>query len=153
MFKSLINWEFYTRVCLMENKFLCTCRFPLKHTGKRKTLSFFSNDRTYNNSCLPSVLYVCNHQFRTGLVMLHNIVLCVIVSPLVALRWSHFGTALAPGHMRQVNNLVFWNNGATSDAASSMIGHASDTTNAVAKMESNSNRISRDWPSLYQYST
>ena len=41
-------------------------------------------------------------------------VLCVIGAPLFeSTLWlraaqSHFGTAPAPGHVRQVNNLVFW---------------------------------------------
>ena len=59
-------------------------------------------------------------------------------SPLVALRWSHFGTALEPGHMRQVNNLVFWIDDATPDVASSVVGQASDTASGAAKMEPNS---------------
>ena len=44
-------------------------------------------------------------------------VLCVIDAPLFG-SWlraaqSHFGTAPAPGHVRQVNNLVFWVDDAT----------------------------------------
>ena len=31
-------------------------------------------------------------------------------------------------------------------AASSVVGYASDTASAVAKVEPNPNRISRDWP-------
>ena len=46
---------------------------------------------------------------------------------------SHFGTAPAPGHVRQVNNLVFW-------IDDSVVGYASDTASAVAKVEPSSNR-------------
>ena len=45
-------------------------------------------------------------------------VLCVIGAPLFGstlarAAQSHFGTAPAPGHVRQVNNLVFWVDDAT----------------------------------------
>ena len=53
---------------------------------------------------------------------------------------SYFGTAPTPGHVRQVNNLVFWVDDATATRASSVVGYASDTANAVAKVEPNSNR-------------
>ena len=39
-------------------------------------------------------------------------------------------------------------NGATPVASSSVVKHASDTASAVAKVEPNFNRISRDWPTL-----
>ena len=99
----------------MENKFLCV---PISSVNIHVADKYFllSNDRAPNNSCLSSVSNVCNHQFRTGLVMRRNRYikeLSVIDLPLVALRWSHFGTALAPGHVRQVNNLVFWIDDAT----------------------------------------
>ena len=49
-----------------------------------------------------------------------NVYCCVIGAPLSRLdphrlraAQSHFGTAPAPGHVRQVNNLVFWVNDAT----------------------------------------
>ena len=62
---------------------------------------------------------------------------------------SHFGTAPAPGHVRQVNNLVFWVDDATA-TASSVVGYASDTASAVAKVEPNSNRSRETGRPYYQ---
>ena len=61
---------------------------------------------------------------------------------------SHFGTAPAPGHVRQ-----FWCFGSMTrppHAASSVVGYASDTASAVAKVEPNSNR-SRETGRPYWY--
>ena len=113
MIKSLINWAFLHACLLNGKKFLCVPIFSVNiHVTDKYCL--LSNDRASNNSCLSSVSKVRNHQFGTELVMRRNIKeLCVIDSPLVALRRSHFGTTLAPGHVRQVNNLVFWIDDAT----------------------------------------
>ena len=80
-----------------------------------------------------------------GLVICHNIkcTLCyrlATVCPLVMLRWSHFGTALAPGHMCRVNNLVFWNNDMTPDMARSVVRYAADGE-CGTEFESNSARL------------
>ena len=53
---------------------------------------------------------------------------------------SHFGTAPAPGHVRQKTIWCFGSMTRPPHAASSVVGYASDTASAVAKVEPNSNR-------------
>ena len=114
--------HFYAHVCLMGHTFYKHADFQSWHTCKI-CLLLFANDQTSNNQYLSSFSYVCNHQFRVWLVIRPNIKCTLrnrlaLFVPLVVLHWSHFGTALAPSHVCQVNSLVLWNNDTTSDAAS-----------------------------------
>ena len=74
----------------------------------------FPYDYTWNNALSSSLSYLCNHQFSSdnGLAMRRNISNVGTLRDRRAAQ-SHFGTAPAPGHVRQVNNLVFWTDDAT----------------------------------------
>ena len=155
-------WSFYwtlkggTKIAALCNGALTgsfTCVSIFSVTCKICKFSFFSNDQISNNSSLSSFPYVCNHQFRSEngigyaseyVSNVHSVIGSPLFVPLVALRWSHSGTALAPGHVGQVNKLVFWINDVTPDVVSSY------TAGAVVKVELNSNQISRDLPTLWR---
>ena len=134
----------YTRVCLMDCStwFLCLPIFRVAYV--KEVYCLYSYDQTLDNACL---LYFHFHAITSSVVITGLItmmrrktsdVLCVVRSPLFGftgtVEW-HFGTTLASGHLRHVNNLVFWINDATANAVSSVLGYDSDMANGVARME------------------
>ena len=134
----------YTCVCLMDycTWFLYLPIFRVAHV--KEVYCLYSYDQTLDNACLPYFHFhaITSSAVITGLITMMrrktSNVFCVIRLPLFGftgtVEW-HFGTTLASGHLRHVNNLVFWINDATASAASSVLGCDSDMASGVARME------------------
>ena len=96
----------------------------------------FSSDNGFIRRKISNILGVIGTPLFSSTLALH----CSIA----------FGTAPPPGHVRQVKKWCFGSMTRPPYAASSVMGYASDTASAVVKVEPNLNRISRDWPTLWQ---
>ena len=135
--------------CLSFKKSNCPVKEVYCLSSYDQTSILHVNPRFHINAIISSAA-------TTGLIVRHRYQIYRFAMwarrslvPMARIRWSHFGTAPAPGHVCQVNNLVFWVNDATPNAASCVVGYASDTASRVARIEFESNLVRLGDPITY----